>query len=273
MHEIREDIGVVLKKQRYRDRDVILTAFTEKHGVIALFAPNAIQSKRFTNAIETMAVSRFRFDSKKKFLQELGDDALHRLEAADSVYELGALTSDPEKLGYASLLSELVVRTLPRERPMEEVYRVFGQSLKLLDESPIEECAMIATSFLFRLLQSLGVQPSLTRCGTCSTPLNTDIGQSIYLLPAAGHWICGPCFSEREKTADRSAKEISSDTLITWLPSVLLPIRQTPRGIASEDARALLAALLVHAQFHINGLQNQELSSLRYLREIGQPIL
>ncbi len=273
MHEIREDIGVVLKKQRYRERDVILTAFTEKHGLVALFAPNAIQSKRFTSAIELLAVSRLRFDSKKKFLQELGDDALHRLESADSVYELTSLTSDPEKLGYASLLSELVVRSLPRERPLEEVYRVFGQALKLLNEVSIEECANIAASFLFRLLQSLGVQPSLTRCGQCATPLGGDTGAELYLMAAHGHWLCESCAKARDPRENFTAKLIRAEALVTWLPSVLLPIRQTPRGIAANDSRALLGALLEHAQFHISGLQSQNLSSLTYLKEMGQPIL
>ena len=261
MSEPSGEFCFVLKTTPFRDRDLIASLFSEKRGRFSAIARNGISSKRFGGSLGLFAGSYFEMDLKSLHFSEISQDALVQLISGQIKYESDSLRKSFEKLSAASVLNELILRVTPDQRAVPEVFKLYWNALLALEALPDERAISLVNAFILKLTQWLGVQPSLTRCSSCSKALNEIQGDKVYPVLDKGAWACETC------NPNKIGKEnLSKMVLLDAYHSMLYPIRKIEFLASQEDHESLLNYLERHLQFFVPGLDKAKIETLRFLR-------
>lgn len=269
-----EDLGIILKTQRYHDRDLIVSAFTEKNGRISAFARNAIQSRRFGSALDPTTASELSFGGRSIKLTDFTEDSLLSLESAEPRKVFSQLSKDIERLGIASFFCEIVLKTTMKMRPYPDLFRLLGHGLDLANEKETHSRNLISLgcTFLYKLLQTHGAQPKITRCLRCELSL-TEIPQTfVHPQPVDGGWACSAC-SDRS-TGDRRGDPVPVSIFMEWLPTITESIRNYSRNLGNTETLPLFQFLLEHTRFHVPGAGDSVIQSLTFIPGVdGKPLI
>ena len=122
-------IGIVLKRNNYGEADRLVVVFTEKFGKITLIAKGVRRLKsKIAGSIELFSISDLTV-SKGKNLFVL---------TASSMIKPFKPHQDLAEIKLASLISEIIIKTIPDESPNNKVFNLlyesfsaFGLGLKL----------------------------------------------------------------------------------------------------------------------------------------------
>ncbi len=260
------ELCYVLKSIPFRERDLILQLLSEQRGRFSAIARNGVQSRRFGGTLDLFTCSEFELGGKAIRIAESGEETLFSLESGVIRFAPKSLSSSLEKLGAASCLNELTLRMLPPQKPAPEVFKLVSNTLVGLDESPSERALPLVNAFILKMTQWLGVQPSLTRCLRCETPLHEAPGESVQVQVAQGAWLCDPCLP------GAGAPRLSKLVILDALHSLLHPIRKVEFLADLEDHSRLLGLLEQHLQYFVPGFDREKISSIRFLKSPESPL-
>jgi DNA repair protein RecO len=254
------DLCYVLKTYPYKERDLIAVLFSEKRGKFSGIARNGVQSRRFGGCLDLFTCSEFELDLKTIRLAEATDEALVQVLSAQLKHASGSLGKAFEKLSGASALNEILLRSIPSQRPAPELFKLYSNALFAIEENPPEKALPIVNAFILKITQWLGVQPQLTRCLSCSKPLNEIEGDRVMAQVAQGAWICSGC------TQERSEISLTKNVILDAYHSMLHPIRKIEFVAFQKEHEELLDFLEKHLQYFVPGLDRAPLGSLRFLK-------
>ena len=273
----KRDLAIVLRSLPYEERHRIVTALTERDGLVSVMAHNAIQSRRFGGALEPFTAGQWLYTEKPG--AELG-----RVDEAKTLRAFEGLRKDFERLSLASTFNELILRLAPKHQACSDLFRLHSNALAALDEEKLEMEPMrfhlvLLNAYLTKLLQWSGSQPQILQCLACRIHVEKlDEDQSLScIVPDAG-WVCMACRAagtyhlQRQEGhggggLSQALLKISPRAVLDFHLGLALPIRQVP-GFAvgtepeQKELFRFLEALFI---YHIAGFDQKPLKSLRFL--------
>jgi DNA repair protein RecO len=258
--ESNSELCFVLRTIPFRERDLVATLFSERRGKFSAIARNGVSSRRFGGSLNLFTASIFETDPKTIRLSEITQDALVQLNSAQIKFTAEGLSKSFEKLSAASCLNELLLKIVPEQKAVPEVFKLYSNALMALQELPDERGICIVNAFILKITQWLGVQPSLTRCIACEKALNEVSGDRVFPQVAKGAWLCESCHpSGRDES-------LSKLVMLDAYHSMLHPIRKIEFLAGQDEHEALLNFLERHLQYFVPGLDKARLETIRFLR-------
>lgn len=139
--------GVVLHKRPFKESGFLVDLFTRDHGRITVFARGRANPKKPLNHLELFTYSAW-------YLKE--GRAFYFIQAFDSLF---SFRLKGREIWTAYYLNELLLRTLPKEQPAEELFEIYYRVLVVLKEGA--EIEPYLRQFESTLLAYLGILPDL----------------------------------------------------------------------------------------------------------------
>ena len=262
------DTAIVLRSIAYEERHKIVTALSEKHGLITAMARNSIQSRRFGGTLDPFVASVWHFSEKP------GAELLI-LHEAEVKMSFEGLRADFEKLAMASVFNELMLKLAPHRTEALELFKLHSNALLALESAEKADIRLL-NGYMAKLLQWSGNQPQLLGCMHCQTPLqNVDPEISVSCVVQDAGWVCSSCRTEDTKhlrergqqSFDRTMLRITPIGIADFLTSLTVPIRQIIGAThASDDEhRELFKFMEALFIYHIPGFDLKPLKGLRFL--------
>jgi DNA repair protein RecO (recombination protein O) len=153
--------AIVVRVVDYGEADRVATLVTRSSGKVSALARGARRSrKRFGGALEL-------FGAGEAVLVERRGD-LWTLETLHSRRGFPRLALDVARVAHGAYLCELVRELLPDRAADEPAYLLLEEALGALDGG--EPSAVLLRAFELKLLEVLGLGPSLDRCVGCGAP-------------------------------------------------------------------------------------------------------
>lgn len=160
--------AVVLKTDDFGDSNRVVTLFTKELGKVEA---NAYGCRRARSPLSG-ALQMFNHISA----QLTRGAKVDTIREADIIHFYDALTSDLERLAYASFLFEVVNRmTLPRQRELE-TFDLLTKSLPVLSKRNPKVAALIGAC---QFMETSGVQLNFSRCVHCGAEIAGDAAISL----------------------------------------------------------------------------------------------
>ncbi|MGC6429830.1 MAG: DNA repair protein RecO [Jejuia sp.] len=149
--------AIVLSKLKYRDNDLIVKCYTQKHGVVSFLVRGAFKAKKTTNKaayFQLLSQLQIVFNySKNKTLYAAKEVRLN------AVYQ--SLQTNVLKGAVVIFLSEILNSTLHEEEKNEELYSFLEASLLWFDVTPASPNFHLL--FLLKLTKYLGFYPDTSQ--------------------------------------------------------------------------------------------------------------
>ncbi|MCS7201657.1 MAG: DNA repair protein RecO [Dictyoglomus sp.] len=157
--------AIVLKNQRIRDSDLLLTIYGRSKGKYNVIAPGALKFKnRLRGKIELFSWGKGYFIKRKSL------DWLINWEIKDIFWNI---RTNFEKLNSALSIISIVERNTPWENPDENLFNIVINILKLIKENNSEFFKEI---FFIRYIQSQGlIDKFSTSCNKCGKVFKNEI--------------------------------------------------------------------------------------------------
>lgn len=172
--------GLILKQQNIGERDRLVWALTESHGILRAFVRGAKNIKS-----PKCAGSAMLSYSDLSFFE--GRDS-YTIDEAVSLNQFIGLRSDVENMSLAQYFCELCLHLCPAGQEAGEQLRLILNSLYLLSEHK-KPPAQIKVCFEMRLISMTGYLPDLVMCAGCGvyeTPW-------MVFVPHTGKLYCAHC--------------------------------------------------------------------------------
>jgi len=148
--------AIIISKIKYGDTDVILTCYTENHGIKSYLIKGVLKQRK----------GKF----KPAYMQPLSQvhlNAVHRenrslqkLQELKPIIYYSSLHTDISKSTVVMFLSEILQQLLKEEEKNESLYMFLSTSLQWLDQQ--KKSANFHLLFLIRLTKYLGFYPDVT---------------------------------------------------------------------------------------------------------------
>ncbi|MEN2984852.1 MAG: DNA repair protein RecO [Dictyoglomaceae bacterium] len=157
--------AIVLKNQRIRDSDLLLTIYGRSKGKYNVIAPGALKFKnRLRGKIELFSWGKGYFIKRKSL------DWLINWEIKDIFWNI---RTSFEKLNSALSIISIVERNTPWENPDENLFNIVINILKLIKENNSEFFKEI---FFIKYIQSQGlIDKFSTSCDKCGKVFKNEI--------------------------------------------------------------------------------------------------
>jgi len=234
-----DEPGYVLHTYPYKETSLIVEAFTQRHGRVALLARGA---RRPRSAMRGVLLSFHLLRLGWSGSGELG--TLRTAEWSGALQPLGG-----RGLMCGFYVNELLLRLLPREDPHERLFDVYGETLARLGAQT--DLAVVLRTFEKRMLAELGYAPLLERDAE-SRPIDP---QRRYLYePERGPVPARP----------GRAGELSGDLTVSGQTLLDVAADDYGRAETREEARGLMRALIAQR------LHGQELHTRSVLRDLSE---
>lgn len=185
--------GIILSETNYSESSKILNVLTKECGLLGIMSKGCRNMK-----------SKLRGVSRKlvygKFHIYYKEGGLSTLIGVDVVSSFSKIVMDLEKISYASYLIDLVLQVV-KQNDEEDIFELLKNTLLKLEEglSPV-----VLTSILrLKLLDYLGVQPSIDNCSSCGSD------KAIVTLSSEhGGYLCRNCYHNEGLVSDKTIKMI-----------------------------------------------------------------
>ncbi len=176
--ELLKTNGVVIRQTRVKDNDLILTIFTGEFGVIKASARGA---KGFKNRLAA-GTSLFAYS---EFILCPGKE-MYRVNSCELLESFYSLTSNIERLAFASYIADLTSYTVQEESGAEELLSLFLNTFYLFARWG-GELRIVKCVYELKLLEFLGFAPYIEACVSCGNP------QAELFSVAEGGLFCESC--------------------------------------------------------------------------------
>ena len=199
--------GVVIRRTKVKDNDLMLTIFTKDMGVIRASARGA---RGFKNKLSA-GTALFAYS---EFLLYPGRE-LYKVNSCELIESFYSLTSNIERLAFATYIADLTGYVIQEEAGTERLLSLFLNTFYLFARWG-GELRTVKCVYELKLLEFLGFGPCVTECVACGGE------ETTFFSPAEGGALCADCRRELS-----SGREIS--------PSCLSAMRHV---LSSDDKKA-----------------------------------
>ncbi|MCH5303356.1 MAG: DNA repair protein RecO [Ruminococcus sp.] len=180
--------GLIIREQNIGERDKLVTALTETHGVVKGFVHGAKDIKSSKSAATSLlSYSRLTLHKRKENYL-IGD--------AKAVKIFSGLRNSIENMYLAQYFCELAGVICPKEQEAKEQLRLILNALYLLSENK-REFSLIKPCVELRLMCLAGYMPDIMMCRECGE-YEKDV---MMFLPKFGQFVCKECFEKNEDTS------------------------------------------------------------------------
>ena len=177
MSNVYQDEVIVLKVKDWQTVDRIAEGFSRQNGKVLFIAYGARHMRNRNSAlVQNLVYADMQLSRGKKF------DTLRQCSLLEPIM----LSSDLEKLAYASFISELTSELTIEKEANEEIFLLIKDAILALNK---RNSRIVALSFAFQLLRLSGVAPSLVECVACGKEITED----AWINALQGGCICNTC--------------------------------------------------------------------------------
>ncbi|MDO4912275.1 MAG: DNA repair protein RecO [Lactobacillus sp.] len=164
--------GIIFKRQKYNDSDLILKILTKEQGIISVIAKGVLKPKtKLQSACLTYTAGKFIIIPKS---------GLSILKTTKDIWQADSLFSDVEKTSYLAYIFDLIDHAYLDHHPVGEDYNLAKFALtKIAAEIDPEVICWICQ---LHLLNSFGVGPAWDSCVFC----HETTGNFDYSIEAGG---------------------------------------------------------------------------------------
>lgn len=191
--KIEEVEGIVLSETNYSESSKILNVFTKEHGLIGIMSKGCRNMKSKLRGVSRKLI----YGTFHIYYKENG---LSTLIGVDIKNSYSKILTDLEKISYASFVLELTNQVV-KENDDEEIFDLLKATLQKIEDgfNPL-----ILTNILeLKLLDYLGVSPSLDACSICGSTKDIVTVSSLH-----GGYICRNCYQNDILVSDKTVKMI-----------------------------------------------------------------
>lgn len=186
--------GIILSETNYSESSKILNVLTKEHGLIGIMSKGCRNLKSKLRGVSRKLV----YGKINLYYKENG---LSTLISIDVINSFSNITTDLEKISYASYLLDLTLQVLKQNTSTEEIYSLLINTLLKIEEGLDP---LILTNILeLKYLEYLGVRPSIDNCSLCGS--TKDI---ITLAADAGGYVCRNCYKNEGLVNEKTIKMI-----------------------------------------------------------------
>lgn len=188
--------ALILKTQKYKEYDEIITAFTKKFGKLNLFAHS---SKRMKSRL-LAGTQVFSYVNMEIDLRQNGS-RLYTSVPIKSNYEF---SQNLHKYYLVAYICEILDRT---QAENQTELKFFDKVIRVLDIIREKECDLRLLRLIFEihLTDSLGIRPDLDRCEICGQS-STDMMHNVNMT--SGSVVCDNCTAKVQAKLFRLDKNL-----------------------------------------------------------------
>jgi DNA repair protein RecO (recombination protein O) len=179
-----QDQGIVLKGRAYREQDTLVTLFLINHGKVAAVA-KGVRKPRSTLLAGLYPLSYSGFSLYR------GRSSLESLTEADLIHGFGKIRDDLERIGWATLIAEVVDECFSDHDPQPEAFYVLVAGLQAMNGG--RHPASVAMAAVWQLLKASGFSGQFVRCAKCQAVL----AGAMYLARGETEPECAACANGR----------------------------------------------------------------------------
>ncbi|WP_301049976.1 DNA repair protein RecO [Lactobacillus intestinalis] len=158
MRELKEVQGIIFKRRKYKDTDLIVKIMTKNNGIISLIVKGAMRPKSKLNA----ATLNFSYGTYVIYTSGHG---LSSLRTYKEVKQLDGIYDDLIKNAYTSFILDLIDHAFVEYQPIGKYYDLADFAIHKINKGVDPE--IITQIVQMQLLTAFGVQPELRHCLIC----------------------------------------------------------------------------------------------------------
>ncbi len=243
--------AIVLRRTDFGEADRILTLFTPSYGKVRAIAKGARRTtSRLAGHLEPFTRTQLLLATGREL------DIVTQAEARERLDMLR------DKLWYATgawYCVELVDRFLEDADPHPRVYRLFTNTLRLLEDGAAQDeharSWLALRYFELHLLDELGYRPALHNCAGCDTPLRPE--ENGYSAELGGA-LCPTCSRYAQRRISLPALKVLR--LLQTTEWEALPRLRLDEGLQDELEAVMQGSL----RFHLD----RDLKSWSFLKHV-----
>lgn len=182
MRELKEVQGIIFKRIKYKDTDLIVKIMTKNNGIISLIVKGAMRPKSKLNA----ATLNFSYGTYVIYTSGHG---LSSLRTYKEVKQLDGIYDDLIKNAYTSFILDLIDHAFVEYQPIGKYYDLADFAIHKINKGVDPE--IITQIVQMQLLTAFGVQPELRHCLICKK----EQGRFDYSIKLGGV-ICSDHFND-----------------------------------------------------------------------------
>jgi len=185
--------GVIISDKAFSESSKIVNIITKEHDVIGVLCKGAKRMKSGLSGTTTKLTYGY-------FNVYYKEGKLSTLISVDVIDSFKNIKQDIVKISYFMFICELVQQVLKHEHN-DEIWDLFINSIKKIDEGYDE---IIITNILeLKLLDYLGIRPSLDQCVVCGNKNNI-----VTISSTKGGFLCSNCHTNEKIVDEKTIKLI-----------------------------------------------------------------
>lgn len=218
VRELKEVQGIIIKRQKYKEADLLAKVFTKNDGIITMIVRGALRPKSRLGA----ATMIFSYGT---YVINTSGHGLSMLRTYKEVKQFDNLYQDMTKNAYASFIFDLIDHAFIEYQSLGKYFDLGEFAVRKINEGVDPE--MITQIVQMQLLEAYGVKPELEKCVICGKTKGI-FDYSIKL----GGIICSDHFYQENNRLHLKPKETAILRTIG-----LLPIERLGNISISEDSK------------------------------------
>lgn len=204
VRELKEVHGIIFKRQKYKEADLLVKIMTRKDGIFTLVVRGALRPKSKLSA----SVMNFSYGDYVIYTSGKG---LSNLRTFKEVKQFDGLYNDLTASAYASFILDLIDHAFVEYQPLGKYYDLAVFALQRINAGVDPE--MITQIVQMQMLSAYGVEPELRHCVICGKTQ----GIFDYSIKRGGI-ICSDHFSVEQSRLHLKPKETAILRTIGLLP-------------------------------------------------------
>ena len=244
--ELLKTEGVVLKRTKVGDNDVILTVFSRDKGLIQVSVKGARSLKSRLSAGSALF-------TYAEFVLKPGR-TMYSVSSAEPKESFYQLATNIERLAFATYISDLTAFCVREEGGDERLFSILLNTLYLFANSQ-RDLRLVKCVYELKLLDCIGLAPELSGCVRCG-----DVAEIDYLSPAEGGLLCRSC-----KRAEDMARPLDEQSLIAMR---YILYSDDKRAFAFSAGEQVTKMLEDHIEAFVRTHIDRDFYSLTYLNTI-----
>ncbi|WEV44445.1 DNA repair protein RecO [Lactobacillus sp. ESL0684] len=223
--ELKEVQGIIFKRQKYKEADLLAKIMTKELGIVTLIARGALKPKSKLGA----ATVNF---SIGQYVIYTSGQGLSNLRTYKDVKQFSGIFADLTKNAYASFILDLVDHAFSEYQNLGKYYDLTLFALKKVDQGIDPE--MISQVVQMQLLAAYGVEPELKHCVICGC----QQGEFDYSIKLGGI-LCSKHFYRDNSRLHLTAKATAVLRTIGLVPFNRLGTIKVNRAIKQATRKAI----------------------------------
>lgn len=156
MHQTATNFfGIVVRRQRYKERDALVTILTKEYGFRTFLVRSTQNSKsKISGSVITFSYG--------EYSGVVRDDGLSYLNSASNIKQFDEIVQDIELNAYATFLFDLYHEAFIDDPVPDNWYRELFKALLYIDNG--YDAQIIVNIMQMKLLDAFGVKPNMDAC-------------------------------------------------------------------------------------------------------------